>query len=120
MEEKLICENCGKEFSASLATAQEVDGEHFCSYDCATVAGYVPCQYCHKLFYPDDLTDTTDGGICDECLDEHYVKCADCGDTVRAENAIEIHGDYVCRVSFQDHDEWRNMPGKLSSLSCVQ
>ena len=106
MEEKLICENCGKEFSASLATAPEVDGEHFCSYDCATVSGYVPCRCCNELFHPDDLTETEDGGICDECVEEHYIEGDDCGDLVCTENAIEIRGRYVCRDCFEsDYEE---------------
>lgn len=102
MEEKLICENCGKEFSASLVTAKEVDGEHFCSYDCATAAGYVPCQCCHKLFHPDDLSETEDGEVCEECAEAHYVSCDDCGDLVRAENAIEIRGNYVCKFCVEN------------------
>lgn len=105
MEKTIICENCGKEFFASHEAACEVEGEHFCSYDCATVSGYVPCQCCHTLFHPDDLTDTEDGGICDECLEEHYVKCVDCGDLVCAENATDIRGDYVCRDCLENDYE---------------
>ena len=106
METMFICKNCDKEFRASLATVQEVDGEHFCSLDCATAAGYASCRCCNTLFHPDDLTDTEDGMICDECLEEHYVKCADCGDLVYAENTIDIHGDCVCRNCFEgDYEE---------------
>lgn len=55
------------------------------------------CAICGQMSKIKDMTETQDGYVCSECLENHYEQCADCGDYVNPDDLYETHdGDLVC------------------------
>ena len=69
------CEECGEWMTTDDAWVTE-DGYHLCHhcYQACTQT----CSHCENVFYNTDLTDTADGLLCDECVEE-MEPCACCG-----------------------------------------
>lgn len=54
------------------------------------------CEFCEEMFHEDDIRFVDDRYVCENCIDEHYSSCVDCG---------ELHRyDYM--TSDVDSDLW--------------
>ncbi len=81
------CEECGEEFP------NMEDGNIYCS-DCGD-----RCSDCGEEFLKEKLTTNADGQmICEECLDESYFYCEDCGKWhYMGDSAMYSYNDtYLC------------------------
>ena len=92
-----ICAICGS-VSDNLRDAR-IDGElvHICD-DCINTRHMVECHECGVYHNPYTDCTVVDGRywVCDTCLDERYTQCAECGDYIRIEDAIDVNGTMIC------------------------
>ena len=65
-------------------------GEVFSSINDAVAAGYVQCVNCGKWILDDDATDTQDGLVCDDCLQEDYYVCDCCDEYVSRDHLQDV------------------------------
>lgn len=79
MNENLYCEICGCVEENLIEI--EIDGEtKLVCRDCLSDCGYVQCDECGEWMSADDLLETADGThICQNCYDNYYFTCDDCG-----------------------------------------
>ena len=55
------------------------------------------CTICGEIFDEDKLTRTGDGElVCDDCLEENYEQCDECGEYYPSINMTDVNGDLVC------------------------
>lgn len=60
----------------------------------ASFAQYVPCVNCGEVV----KTVTSGGSLCDNCQDEYYCRCQDCGHIIyRESEAHPVNGENLCR-----------------------
>ncbi len=87
--------------------AFELDGIEY-TYEEATEMGYERCDCCGEWHKADSLIETDNGDrICEECKDEHYFYCEDCGALELWDDAVSVHtryGEiYVCERCSDDY-----------------
>ena len=82
----MLCEICGCEFDVTKMPE---------STECGECAGFVECDVCGM--WVEECTDVNGKSLCEDCVDENYTKCEDCGEWVANEDAHETHGgSWVC------------------------
>ena len=95
MEEKFVCEICGKEVEES--NIHDVDEGNICD-DCYN-ENYMECDCCGKVYHKDELEKTECGEfVCQDCIDNEYYYCEDCGHLVHQDDIVHISDidTYVC------------------------
>lgn len=95
------CDDCGKRESKEDMTEIK-DGVFVCS-KCAV--DYHQCCGCHKWFHGNNCVwiDQEDKMYCEECADEHYPHCHECGDRELRSEMRRINGYLVCESCRADH-----------------
>lgn len=53
-------------------------------------ANKIICAHCGEAFDRSDLTETANGLVCQDCLDDHYTPCDRCGEYIPIEDATEV------------------------------
>lgn len=82
-----ICTNCHEDRVLYLC------GNHWLCQDCRSDAGFVRCFACSGYYHTDDTMLGVGGGTyCNECFDERFGHCEDCGETSYLEN-LTCHSD---------------------------
>lgn len=71
---------------------EEVEGEN---------TNRITCHHCEKFFDEVDVhyLDNYDYYVCDNCYNDEYRSCEDCGDAIllnEDEYIINANGDYIC------------------------
>jgi len=68
-----------------------------------TVSEDIICSECGEVIirageeFNSDLFEVIDGEyVCQDCVEREFVKCRDCGEYVRRDDAYEYDGDYLC------------------------
>lgn len=93
----LCCDHCGE---VDRGGGLYLPYDSFaCGSECASHLGYEQCRSCGGWYDAENITHAPDGNpLCLECFDEHYTECADCGDTVTAEDAywLERQEKTIC------------------------
>ncbi len=69
----------------------KLDGEVMCS-DCWSSETFM-CEHCHNRFWNDDNAGNGDYPLCQECYDDHYTTCEDCGAIISREYANYFDDD---------------------------
>lgn len=89
-----ICEICG--CAEEELFELEIDGEiKTVCRDCAERAGFVECFDCERWVPEDEIYYTSDGDpICQECYDEGYFTCEECGEIHSMDDMIAVNRNY--------------------------
>lgn len=85
-EEELFCPQCG-EFLPGNPEKIRIDGENFCSEECAAAAGYGYCAECDDWYNVDDMVEHDGEHFCASCFAENFSGCEECGKTFRREDS---------------------------------
>jgi hypothetical protein len=92
------CAGCGRLF-ADYDDGIEIDDEIYCS-NCAHY-----CSSCDEYHLGESTyIASEDRYVCNDCLNEYYVKCAVCGEWVNQDDATHIERENieVCRSCLDD------------------
>lgn len=61
------------------------------------------CTECGCILNPDQLHEVDGEYYCDECFEENFVVCADCGEIIRKDGSEYYHnGEHYCESCFYD------------------
>ena len=101
------CEHCGEWINESCDDYIHIDGTYFCSEDCADAEGYRQCDECYEWVCEDNIcTDwEQERRICNNCIENSYYYCADCGYVVHESDAICINGEWYCPSCAENVEE---------------
>lgn len=94
----MICRNCGKMILPNAGHI--IDGKFYCN-ECV-----VECANCGDYILKDDAIETHDGDlICENCKENDYYTCEDCGGVYHLDNShwITDKGKYVCNKCLEDY-----------------
>ena len=94
MEEKRVCDICGREHP--ISELKEFDGVLLCEscWNSETIV----CEQCGKRIWLDDNEGDSETPLCSRCYDRYYTTCADCGRTIHQNDAyFEDEDDYTAR-----------------------
>lgn len=93
---KTVCAHCGFEIDDEY-DVRWIDGEPYCP-DCTTY-----CECCEEYFVGTGTEVRNYGYVCDDCRDERFCHCEDCGEYVAQRHAVEIPSEscYVCDDCFE-------------------
>ena len=69
----------------------EVNGTLICP-ECASQ--YAECACCGNI--SNDMTDTSDGLVCQECRDNEYGTCDECGRVHHSDNMLWFNDSFYC------------------------
>ena len=105
MEEKRVCDICGREHPLSELT--EFDGVLLCEscYRTETVV----CERCGTRIWLDDNEGNGETPLCGRCYDRYYTTCVDCGRTIHHDDAFYENEDdyearcYSCHCRHEEH-----------------
>lgn len=93
MDEKIICEHCGKELEEN--EIHEAEGETLCE-DCFC-DDYVTCDECGEICNRNNVKETSDGSmICETCFENDYFICDDCGEIHKRDEENKIYDTNGC------------------------
>lgn len=57
----------------------------------------IACEGCGEEFEMSNLTKTDSGYFCEDCFENNYIKCEDCGDVVAKDDAHQTYsGGWIC------------------------
>lgn len=101
----MICRVCGQLVGKDHFMI--IDGDVVCD-DC-----YVICEECGEPTILSEATETENGYVCSECLNNYYYECSECGEYVHQDNMISVD-DYTycescrdkCLTQCDDCGEW--------------
>jgi hypothetical protein len=105
-----MCEECGKYyFSCDSVSVNMGRYSGIVCSDCAD-SHFMVCENCGEYYYIADMTDTSNGWVCENCL-EDYIQCPDCGTYVHGDNMCysEIDNEYYCDDCLCNHERDENM-----------
>lgn len=102
------CAHCGA-VETEGATPVEVDGNWYCSEDCARWEGYERCYSCGEWGLADDGYFLGDEFYCSASCAERdgYHECYHCGTWVHVEDEIEVDGYHFCRPECAEEEDYR-------------
>ena len=109
MEEKkkssAACFFCGEVYREENLT--ELDGKKICPVCLSSET--IICSHCGERIWSVDNQGTLSMPLCQECYDEHYTSCVECGRIIHREDArYEDCGDeplcYRCYEENRSHD----------------
>ena len=83
-DESIACDKCGQVVSEMFL----VDGVVMCE-ECLRDAGYEQCECCGEWFLKEDMYETHDGYICEDCSCD-YTECDECGKYVYSGDVYEV------------------------------
>ena len=94
MEEKRVCDVCGREYPQSeLVSYRDL---MLCG-ECLRTETTV-CSCCGERIWLDDNEGDGDTPLCGRCYDRYYTTCTDCGRTIHQDDAYyEDDDDYAAR-----------------------
>lgn len=97
MEDKKICIKCGGIIENEDFI--EIEGQIYCSEDCANNDGYFKCAGCGDWRHETDLTVGIDEeSYCEDCFNDRFIYCQRCGRMEYMEDSIYIddNGSWYC------------------------
>lgn len=102
-----ICPDC-EQFHREEDLTYIEDKNYYVCYNCLTDSGnYFYCDDCNNWYSTDTNSYETDDRriICQDCANEHYVECADCGVMVHEQDCYycEECDRYYCYRCWDDH-----------------
>lgn len=90
------CADCGRPVFFGEDHSDTEDGTPLCA-ECRDNGSWRKCAECGAWCLEGNMTCVGRSEyVCDSCLDENFVKCHDCGDWIRSDDAIEIGDEYFC------------------------
>lgn len=92
-----VCHNCGRIIGLNTNSDYvEIDDEYYCNSDCAISYGYEWCENCESWQPAEEIFRTHNGRrICQNCYDEDYFTCDNCGDIYHNDDMFSDEwGDY--------------------------
>ena len=99
MEEKRVCDVCGREYPQSgLVSYRDL---MLCG-ECLRTETTV-CSCCGERIWADDNEGDGDTPLCGRCYDRYYTTCTDCGRTIHQDDAYyidEVSGEARCYSCF--------------------
>ena len=84
----MICRVCGQLVGKDHFMI--IDGDVVCD-DC-----YVICEECNEPVILSEATETENGYVCSDCLDNYYCQCYECGEYIHQDNAISADEEIYC------------------------
>lgn len=64
---------------------------------------YVTCDNCGHEFEENELTETSKGFICEDCLSDAFEECSDCGRLLEKDELLETgSGSFICQSCYED------------------
>ena len=94
-----LCEVC--DTWAEDTDMDEMNGEAMCD---ACYAERAPCGNCGGTVLVDSAQDVDGDYMCDDCIDEHYFKCDNCGDYAYNDEGTSVGFDsHICQDCFDDN-----------------
>lgn len=104
--EKITCTYCGAIIEDENEMI-EIDGNYYCSDDCAYNDDYTSCEICGDWVYADNAIVIGGHVYCsDSCAeDDGYRQCNNCGDWYDANNygIIDAYGNNICESCAEDY-----------------
>lgn len=99
------CNQCGGWFDKS---AIEIDGDCYCSSDCAEEAGYRQCDECGNWVSEDDVFSVDGYNYCstDCASNAGYKFCENCHELITDKDPLEIGSNYYCNEQCAKDDGW--------------
>lgn len=96
----VLCDNCGK-YVNQMDT--EYDSRVTVCLNC--FEDMARCHCCKEIFPIDEITIINDLPYCENCKDDNFVVCDDCGEYIDRDNAMYIDSDdtTVCSCCFEDN-----------------
>lgn len=99
----MVCPNCGEliETTDYLDPDSIKNRRYLSEGGCTNCA--VKCEHCNKVVSNNDVITSGRDSYCEECFNENFVSCDECGDTVDVENSnyVDSFGSY-CESCFAD------------------
>ena len=93
MEEKRVCDVCGREYPQSeLVSYRDL---MLCG-ECLRTETTV-CSCCGERIWADDNEGDGDTPLCSRCYERSYTTCTDCGRTIHQDDAYYVDEDYEAR-----------------------
>ena len=103
-EPHYTCAYCGESFPESELDTIGDDEELYCE---ACRDELTTCNDCGRVVHPDELFPVrgTHGEeyVCEDCLDDHYICCADCGDYIYNRDTVRHEGFDYCDDCFSEN-----------------
>ena len=95
---KIYCTHCGCEIDYEY-NVRWIDGEPYC-LGCTTY-----CECCEEYFVGTGTEVRNYGYVCDDCLDERFYYCEDCGEYVTQRHMVDIPSEsgYICDDCFNEN-----------------
>ena len=84
----MICRVCGALVGENHFMI--INGDVVCD-DC-----YVICEECNEPVILSEATETENGYVCSDCLDNYYYQCYECGDYVHQDNKTYADDEAYC------------------------
>jgi hypothetical protein len=108
-----ICEDCRDNYYGYCDDCDELvpdidivavnDNHRFVCRHCARY--YYTCSHCHGLFSPGCITvDTYYITLCEDCYEDYYFTCDDCGDVYHLDDSQHIDGSLYCNSCAGNHE----------------
>lgn len=99
--DKMTCEHCGRQIAEDDGVWC---GDNFYCCDCVTYCDM--CGYCEpncRVRYLDNYH----MNVCDDCIDDNFVTCEECGEYVRDYDAVydEETDTYYCRDCYENRED---------------
>ena len=104
MEEKRVCDVCGREYPMSDLVGF---GNAMLCNECLRTETTV-CSCCGERIWADDNEGDSETPLCGRCYDRYYTTCTDCGRTIHQDDAYYIDEDdydarcYTCHCRHAD------------------
>ena len=108
-----ICEDCRDNYYSYCEDCDELvpdidivavnDNHRFVCRHCAR--HYYTCSHCHGLFSAGCITvDTYYITLCEDCYEDYYFTCDDCGDVYHLDDSQHIDGCLYCNSCAGNHE----------------
>lgn len=93
MSTEIICKDCGAIIDVENEYYIEIDGEYVCK-DC--MDDYVQCGDCGEWHNIENCywIESESTYVCEDCLDNNFVRCEDCDEYVRQDEAYLVTSIY--------------------------
>ena len=103
-EDYIICDDCG-ELVEKDRTYTTHDNRIICE-NCYESNGYCICERCGKVIdeYHIVYIQDTEEYVCDDCADENYYQCMECGEWYSSDKIItDTEGQHLCEDCYSNN-----------------
>lgn len=102
-DDYVVCDDCG-ELAEENETLITHDDKIICE-KCYESNGYFTCELCGKVVGDCDIVHIkdTEEYICDDCAEENYCQCMECGEWYSSDKIItDSEGQHLCKDCYYD------------------